>query len=270
MSRSASNGPIVQARPKVTGVGESTARPARGRSAAWPRLVFVVVCVLAISVGFLMLHDADPATHAQRVGLITGLLAATSLAATVAYLAIMVVLHVLPTGYSPVRHAVSDYGVGRYRSLFTVALYVSSVGVLTLACALIRGVGSPPLATRDLAYLLLIPLARIGMTLFPTSLEGQRISRAGLLHYGCAVAAFTLTYLAISGMTPTLRTLVPGEWTHAPLGWTEWIVAPALALVVATMLRPLRRLFGVFERVFLLTTNVWFALAAGLLLSRLS
>jgi hypothetical protein len=84
--------------------------------------------------------------------------------------------------------------------LFTFALYVSSVGVLALALALIRGPGSPPLATRDLAYLLFIPLARIGMTLFPTSLEGQRISRAGVLHYACAVAAFTLTYLAISGM----------------------------------------------------------------------
>lgn len=154
--------------------------------------------------------------------------------------------------------------------MFTIALYVSCVGVLALAFALIRGVGSPPLPTRDLAYLLLVPLARIGMTLFPTSLEGQRISRTGLLHYACAVAAFTLTYLAISGMTPGLRALVPGEWAQAPLGWTEWIVGPALALVVVTMLRPLRRLFGLFERIFLLTTNVWFALAAGLLLSRLA
>ena len=45
--------------------------------------------------------------------------------------------------------------------------------------------------------------------------------------------------------------------------------APALALVVITMLRPLRRIFGLSERIFLLTTNVWFALAAGLLISRL-
>jgi hypothetical protein len=231
--------------------------------------VFVVVCVLVILMGLVMLHDADSATHARRVGLITGLLAAISLAATVAYLAIMSVLHFLPTGYSPVRHAVSDYGVGRYRSLFTIALYVSSVGVLALAFALLSGVGSPPLATRDLAYLLLIPLARIGMTLFPTNLEGQRISRVGLLHYTCAVAAFTLTYLAISGLTPALRDLVPGDWAHAPLSWMEWVVGPALALVVVTMLRPLRRLFGVFERVFLLTTNVWFALAAALVISRL-
>jgi hypothetical protein len=125
------------------------------------------------------------------------------------------------------------------------------------------------LATRDVAYLLLIPLARIGMTLFPTSLEGQRISRSGLFHYVCAVAAFTLTYLAISGMTPTLRAMDAGGRVGSPLAWTDWIVGPALALVVVTMLRPLRGLFGLFERAFLLSTNVWFALAAGLLISRL-
>jgi hypothetical membrane protein len=232
-------------------------------------LIFVAACVAAIAAGMVMLHDASPATHADRVGLVTGWLAVASLASTVAYLVILAALHVLPTGYSPVSHAVSDYGVGRYRSLFTVGLYVSSVGVLALAFAQLKGVGSPPLPTRDIAYLLLIPLARIGMMLFPTSLEGQRITRTGLLHYACAVAAFTLTYLAISGMTPALRALDLTEWARAPLGWTAWLVVPALALVVVTMLRPLRKVFGLFERVFLLTTNVWFALAAVLLISRL-
>ena len=181
-----------------------------------------------------MLHDAGPVTHANRVGRLTGPLAVTSLMATSAYLVILAVLHVLPTGYSPVRHAVSDYGVGRYRPLFTVALYVSSVGVLTLAFALISGVGSPPLAIRDLVYLLLISIARVGMTLFPTNLESERISRTGLLHYACAVAAFTLTYPAISGMTPALRALDPSEWARPPLGWMAGIVGPALALVVIT------------------------------------
>jgi hypothetical protein len=168
-----------------------------------------------------------------------------------------------------VRQAVSDYEVGRYQPVLTVPLYVSSAGVLALAFALISGVGTPPPPTRDLAYLLLIPLARIGMTLFPTNLEGQRISRSGLLHHVFAIAAFTLTYLTISGMTPALRELDPNGWARAPLGWLAWIVAPALALVVVTMLRPLRRIFGLFERTFLLTTNVWFALAAVLVISRL-
>lgn len=78
-----------------------------------------------------------------------------------------------------------------------------------------------------------------------------------------------LAYLAISGMTPALQSITVGQWVHAPLGWTAWLVGPALFLVVITMTRPLRRVFGLFERIFLLTTNVWFALAAILLIGRL-
>jgi hypothetical protein len=32
--------------------------------------------------------------------------------------AALIVLHVLPTGYNPIRDAVSDYGVGPYRAWF--------------------------------------------------------------------------------------------------------------------------------------------------------
>jgi hypothetical protein len=41
-------------------------------------------------------------------------LALISLVASVAYLAIFVAWHVLPSGYDPIRHAVSDYAIGRY------------------------------------------------------------------------------------------------------------------------------------------------------------
>lgn len=137
-----------------------------------------------------------------------------------------------------------------------------------MAFALLRSVGSPTLAARDLVFLLVIPLTRVGMALFPTSLEGRHITRTGLLHYGFAIAAFTLTYLAITAMTPALQALNVGQWTHAPLGWAAWTVGPALLLVVITMAPPLRRVFGLFERIFLVTTNIWFALAAILLITR--
>jgi uncharacterized protein DUF998 len=273
MSRNAWNSPIVEVPrvdvPVVAADGRARAAVAPNLRSRWLRFVIAAASIVVVVVGLILLHGADPATHAARVGPTTGVLSVVSLAATLAYLAIMATLHVLPTGYSPVRHAVSDYAVGRYRSLFTTGLYVSSAAVLALAFALLSGIGTPPLATRAVAYLLLIPLARVGMTLFPTDLEGQRVSRTGLLHYACAIAAFTLTYLAISDMTPALRLLDTRGWTSAPLHWAAWMVGPALALVVVTMFRPLRRIFGLFERIFLLTTNVWFALVAVLLIIRL-
>jgi hypothetical protein len=198
----------------------------------------------------------------------TVLLAGISVAATLAYLAAFVALHVLPTGYNPVRHAVSDYAVGRYATVFRAALYASSVGGLGLAFALMLGVGSPPLTAWDLAYLLLIPLFRIGMSLFPTSLEGEPLTRTGAWHYVCAIAAFTFTYLVLSDTTSLLQRLARGSWLRDPLGWCGWVVAPALFLVVVTMLPRLRRVFGLCERLFLVTTNVWFVLAAVLLIQR--
>jgi len=265
---------VVGAHPRARMVGQpnsppAPAPPSSGRASIWLPLTFAAFFIAAGAVGLVMVHDANTATHAHSTGLLTGVLATASLVATLAYLAILAALHVLPTGYSPVRHAVSDYAVGRYGPLFNVALYISSLSVLALAYALVRELGSPPLATRDLVFLLVIPLTRIGMTLFPTSLEGKPITRTGLIHYGFAIAAFTLTYLAISEMTPALQALTIGQWVHTPLGWAAWIVGPALALVVITMLRPLRRVFGLFERVFLVTTNIWFALAAILLIDRL-
>jgi hypothetical membrane protein len=270
MSRSVRNGPMVEGgRSDVLAVGRSTSEPTPHRRSRWPQVVVATSCIIVVAAGLVLLRDAGPASHASRVGRSTGALSVVSLVATLTYLAIMAILHALPTGYSPVRHAVSDYAVGRYRPLFTAGLYVSSVAVLTLAFALLSGIGTPPLASRDVAYLLLIPLVRIGMTLFPTDLEGQRISRTGLLHYLFAIAAFTLTYLAISDMTPALRALDPHGWISAPLDWVAWVVGPALALIVITMFRPLRRIFGLFERIFLVSSNVWFALVAVVLITRL-
>jgi hypothetical protein len=191
-----------------------------------------------------------------------------SLAAILAYLTILAALHVLPSGYDPIRHAVSDYAIGPYGNLFRIGLWVSSVGVLALAFALIAGVGSPPLATRDLVFLILIPAARVGMTLLPTDLEGKPLSRTGLAHYVLAILAFTLTYLVISDTTSVLRSLNPAVWLGSSLKWSAAAVAPELFVVVITMFRPLRRVFGVFERAFLLTTNIWFGLVAVLLIAR--
>ncbi len=43
-------------------------------------------------------------------------LACFALLATFACLGALVWVHLLPTGYRPIRNAVSDYGIGRYRT----------------------------------------------------------------------------------------------------------------------------------------------------------
>ena len=193
-------------------------------------------------------------------------LALVSLLAGLIYLVLFVTMHLLPTGYNPIRHAVSDYAVGKYGTLFRVAFWSSALNVLALAIGLAVGVGVPPLASKDLVYLGLIAFARLAMSLFPTDIEGKRLTRTGILHYVFAILAFAFAYMAISDLTPVLQTLNPWQQVKEPLAILAWIVLPALILVVVTLLRPLRRVFGLCERLFLLTTNVWFILVSLLLL----
>lgn len=63
------------------------------------------------------------------------------------------------------RRARSD----RYGCLFRIGLWASSAGVRGLAGALITGVGSPPLAARNLVSLLLIPVTRWDDAVFDRS-----------------------------------------------------------------------------------------------------
>jgi hypothetical protein len=198
--------------------------------------------------------------------LVTSSLAVLALIGRLGYLAVFAALHVLPTGYEPVRHAVSDYGVGRYGRLFTAAVRVAAAGGLALAAAVALEVGSPPLRAGDVPLLVALPIAQFAMSFVPTDLEGRRLTPAGAAHYLLAILSFTVTYMTIARLTPELRALYPGYLTIEVLGWAAAVAGPALALVVVTMVPRLRRVFGLTERVFLLTTHVWFLAMTALLL----
>jgi hypothetical protein len=47
----------------------------------------------------------------------------------------LIMLHLLPTGYHPVRDAVSDYGIGPYRGWFWLQTAAGGVGCLALGIA---------------------------------------------------------------------------------------------------------------------------------------
>lgn len=198
--------------------------------------------------------------------MITLVTAILGLAGLAGYLGILGALHALPTGYHPVRHAVSDYGVGRYGPLFRRGLLLSSLGVVFLAIGLSLNPGVPPLAESQLVFLFLVPVMRAGMALFPTDLEGAKLTRTGRRHYLFAIAAFAFTYVAISGMTPRLGSLPPWHSVHGWLSVLYWVILVSLVLLVITLYPPLRRFFGVFERAFLLSTNLWL-ITAGICLA---
>ena len=188
-----------------------------------------------------------------------------SAAGSVVYVGVVVALHFLPTGYDLVHNAVSDYGVGQYAPLFRVSLWAGSIAVLALAIGLTLDPGAPPLLTRGLVFLGLVSAARIGESLFPTTVEGQKLTRTGAMHYLFAILTFGFTQSAISELTPDLVKLYPWHAHRGLLNWLSGAILVGLILVLATLLPRLRHLFGLPERFFLAVTYIWLVIVAWLL-----
>lgn len=185
-----------------------------------------------------------------------------ALLTTFAYLAtlvLFVVLHVQNSHYSMVEHAVSDYGVGKSKRLFTIYNVLGSVAALLLA-ALFWQSSVPTFALHTPLLLVLMVLARTGIALFPTDLEGQNLTRIGRLHYLFAILNFGLAYTVIAQATPLLA---PGSGgLSGVLHALQVLAMISLAGVVISMIGPLRRFFGLIERAFLLSVMLWFLMAA--------
>jgi hypothetical protein len=163
--------------------------------------------------------------------------------------------------YNLVGHAVSDYGVGPSRRLFTTYGLTGIVAAVALGAAVLMDGRFP---ARGGIYLLVMAALRLGVLAFPTDLEGQRLTGTGKLHYLFAIASFALAYMAIAVLNPVALPFA-AEWVSPVLAGLYWMVAASLAGVVICLVPVLRRIFGLVERVFLVSVLLWsavFALAA--------
>jgi hypothetical protein len=164
--------------------------------------------------------------------------------------------------YSLISHAVSDYGVGPSRRLFTIYGLIGIIAAAALGAAVLADGRFPD---RGGVYLLVMAALRLGVLAFPTDLEGRRLTKTGKLHYLFAIASFAIAYMAIDVLNPIALPVV-ANWASPVLAGLYWIVAASLAGVVICLIPALRRIFGLVERVFLVSVMLWsavFALAAA-------
>jgi len=178
---------------------------------------------------------------------------------------VLVWLHAKPTGYSPIRHAVSDYGVGKTRRLFTTYLGLAGLGGILLAAALMLGPEARAVPQRAILFLLLLACMRIGVSLFPTDLEGKPLTRTGVLHYFFAIISIGCTYTIMAELTPFFQTLSDWNTVAGVLNVLLIIATAALVALVITLWKPLRNIFGLFERLFVLTGTAWFLVVSAFL-----
>lgn len=171
----------------------------------------------------------------------------------------LLALHLLPTGYDPVRDAVSDYAIGPYRAGFWVFTTAGGISGLALAIALASSDPSKP--TLAIAMLLLSAGARFLIPWFPTDQEGDRFQTLkGTIHMVLAVTVFASIAIAASSLEGTLGDEPAWSAVHGLVaGWLPWaITITAVATAVAIRASRLQSIFGLIERLYYLSSITWF------------
>ncbi|MED0984580.1 DUF998 domain-containing protein [Bacillus paramycoides] len=174
------------------------------------------------------------------------------------YFIFFLILHFKKTGYHPIRHAVSDYGVGATKNLFIIYAWLSNLGALSLSIVMLIVKDRFTISASIPVLIILMVISRIIMLFFPTDLEGEKLTVRGKLHFLFAILAFTFSYMAIDRGGSHLK-LLEGFKNLEPFFHIITVISSiSLGAVVVTMFKPLRFIFGICERVFLLSINIWF------------
>lgn len=170
----------------------------------------------------------------------------------------LIVLHALPTGYNPIRDAVSDYGVGPYRGWFWLQAVAGGLACLFLAIALAQL--HPFTPTQVVVALIVTAVARLLVPFFATDQGGSRFQTAhGIVHMILAVIAFGGLVWAATGLWSTLRHYPAWRGAQSLLTIVPWVMLGCVIAVVLAIRGPrLKPFFGLFERLFYLSSFVWF------------
>ncbi|CAM4129790.1 DUF998 domain-containing protein [Bacillus paramycoides] len=174
------------------------------------------------------------------------------------YFIFFLILHFKKTGYHPIRHAVSDYGVGGTKKLFIIYAWLSNLGALSLSIVMLNVKDRFTISASIPILIIIMVISRILMLFFPTDLEGEKLTVRGKFHYLFAILAFTFSYMVIDRGGSHLKLLEGFKNLEPFFHIITTISAISLGAVVVTMFKPLRFIFGICERVFLLSINIWF------------
>jgi hypothetical protein len=174
----------------------------------------------------------------------------------------LIALHLLPTGYNPVRDAVSDYGIGRYHGWFWLQSVAGGVGCLALGIALAQL--HPFTPSQVVVALIVTACARFLIPFFATDQHGNRFQTLhGIIHMILAVIAFGGLVWAATGLWSTLSHYPAWHSAQSPLTIIPWIMLGSVIAVLLAIRGPrLKPFFGVFERLFYLSSITWVLIVA--------
>jgi hypothetical protein len=188
------------------------------------------------------------------VGTTAGWVALIALAGTVGSLAS---LHVAPSGLSPVRDPVSQYGITRFRGGYRFATVSFGIAAVALAVGLgsrLQGPGVPAV----IALLAVFAAGRLCISWFPMDEPGTPPTPTGRSHGLIAIATFASATVAALRLAPVLETTT---W-HSLAPVSRWLGVVELLLILGMFGRrlvpQLGGWFGAIERGLYLAMIVWF------------
>lgn len=165
------------------------------------------------------------------------------------------VLHALPTGLSPLRNAVSQYGITRYRLGYRVQTLGYAVAGVAAGIAL-AAIGGVPGAV--VALCVVFACARAAISWFPMDTPGGDRTATGRRHGLLAVVAFVAITVAALRLDRASGSLLGSSTATAST------VLGALMLVSLLGMAASRRTsgvgFGAIERAFYVLMTAWLVL----------
>lgn len=173
----------------------------------------------------------------------------------------VVVLHVLRPEFNPVNHAVSNYAIGPYGYLMTVAFYALALSVFALALGLAR---SMVLTRRARLTVLLLNIASVGMIvmgIFPGDVHALHppATITGVVHWTTAGVSFSSIMIAAFLLSNCFKT--DERWQ----AFQRSTLVLAIAMVVALLVYGVMALIGwigIGQRIYISVSLMWMLLMA--------
>jgi hypothetical protein len=207
----------------------------------------------------------------------TTLIPKTRLARQVAWLALIaiggivyfvvaiVVLHFLRPEYNPVNHAVSNYAVGPYGYLMTIAFYALALSLLALAFGLLHSIARTRLSRVAILLLCFASVGMVVMGIFPGDVHALHppATIKGVIHWTAASISFLSIMIAAFLLSRSFRT--DDQWQ----GYERSCYMLALAMVGALLLYGILALvgwIGIGQRVYIAVCLLWLLVLAWWLL----
>lgn len=175
----------------------------------------------------------------------------------------LVVAHLRPTGLSPLRDAVSRYGISSAAVWYRTQTIAMALAAVVLSIAMERSLHLGGVS--ELVVLLVVfASARALISWYPMDAPGTPVSSHGSVHRLLAVVAFVSVTAASKLLNSMLSpTRVSAPWRHLSAGLSWTLIISLVLMLGARVSVGVRRRFGLFERLFYVSCIAWIVASCG-------